>query len=46
MNEGRRAPFVSPVRYAIATCALWFFAVVLVNDEAQTSSIWGSSTGS
>jgi hypothetical protein len=38
--EGRRAPFVSPLRYAVATCALWFFAVVLVNDEAATSSIW------
>jgi hypothetical protein len=38
--EGRRAPFVSPLRYAVATCALWFFAVVLVNDEAATSAIW------
>jgi len=38
--EGRRAPFVGPLRYAVATCALWFFAVVLVNDEAETSAIW------
>jgi len=36
---GRRVPFVSPPRYAIATCALWWFAVYL-NDEAQTSTDW------
>jgi hypothetical protein len=38
--DGRRAPFVSPLRYAVATCALWFFAVALVNDEAATSAVW------
>lgn len=37
--DGRRAPFVSPLRYALATCALWWFAVTL-NDEAQTSTVW------
>jgi len=36
---GQRAPFVSPLRYAVATCALWWFAVML-NDEAQTSAVW------
>ena len=38
--EGRCAPFVSPLRYAVATCALWFFAVLLVNDDAATAAIW------
>ena len=37
--DGRRAPFVSPLRYAVATCALWWFAV-LFNDDAGTSVWW------
>ena len=37
--DGRRAPFVTPLRYSLATCALWWFAVML-NDEASSSTVW------
>ena len=35
--EGHRVRYVSPARYALATCALWFLGVAL-NPEAST--IW------
>jgi hypothetical protein len=37
---GSRAPFVSPLRYALGTCALWWFGVALVNDAAGTEAAW------
>jgi hypothetical protein len=37
---GRRAPYVSPLRYAVVTCALWLFLVVLVNDARETANVW------
>jgi hypothetical protein len=36
---GRRAPFVGPLRYAIATCALWFFFAIMAND-AEAAAVW------
>jgi hypothetical protein len=36
---GRHAPFVSPLRYAIATCALWLFLAVMANDATGGATV-------
>lgn len=35
--EGRRARYISPARYALATCALWWLAVSL---NPESSALW------
>jgi hypothetical protein len=38
--DGGRAPFVSPHRYAIATCALWWLLAAVANDATDARTGW------